>query len=132
MAIKRLFISLLSTLLLFSIMTPLHAAELIDEYYAYIGEDDLYNSRGSRLTEAWQVIRQDRANFHRFGIRQYGDEGDTFFGSQRNRAIAERMLLNGYIDRSAARRLVSGNVTIHVEIYGTGQVGNYINVTILP
>ena len=106
------------------------AVELLDDYYAYIGRDDLYNSRGGRLTEAWQVIRQDRANYHRFRIRQRGDESDTFFSSKRNRAIAERMIRNGRISRSAARDVVRGGVIIHVEIYGEGRRGMYLNVTV--
>jgi hypothetical protein len=121
-----------SLLLIAATAMPLHAAQLLDDYYAYIGEDDLYNSNGSRLTQAWQIIRQDRANYHRFGIRQSGDQGDTFFASKNNRATAEQMLLRGSIERSAARRLVRGGVTIHVEIYGTGSRGHFINVTVLP
>ncbi len=67
---------------------------LLDEYVAYLGEDDHYNSRGKRLTEPWQIIRQDRANFHRFGIRDRGDQGDSFFSSMQNRARMERMIIS--------------------------------------
>lgn len=90
---------------------------LLEEYVAYLGEDDHYNSRGARLTEPWQIIRQDRANYHRFGIRDRGDEGDSFFGSTKNRARMERMILNGRIERSAARRIVNERVWIRVEVY---------------
>lgn len=106
------------------------ADELLDEYDAYIGDDDLYNSKGARLTQVWQVIRQDRANYHRFNIYQDGDQGDSFFGSEQNRAIAEQMLARGRIDRAAARQILNGGVTIHVEIYGQGSTGRSINVTV--
>jgi hypothetical protein len=55
-----------------------HAAESIGKYHACIGQQDPYRSKGGRLTQAWQVIRQDRANDHRSGIRQPGDENDGF------------------------------------------------------
>ncbi|MDJ0931365.1 hypothetical protein [Breoghania sp.] len=90
---------------------------LLEVYVAYLGPDDHYNSRGARLTEPWQVIRQDRANFHRFGIHDRGDEGDRFFASSANRARMERMILNGYIEGNAGYRIVEGNCWIRVEIY---------------
>lgn len=105
------------------------ADQLIEQYDAYIGEDDLYNSSGARLTQPWQVIRQDRANYHRFNIRQRGDQGDGFFASARNRDLAERMISRGTITRQAARALVKGNCSIHVEIY-RGSGGDYIDVTV--
>jgi len=124
-------ITILVTLLPVFIFSPLaNAVELLDDYYAYIGRDDLYNSSGGRLAEAWQVIRQDRANYHKFGIRQRGDQSDSFFSSKRNRAIAERMIMNGHISRSAASKIVRGGVDIHVEIYGEGNIGMSLNVTV--
>jgi len=102
---------------------------LVDEYNAYIGEEDLYNSYGERLSEPWQIIRQDRANYHRFGTSQPGDEGDSFFGSAENREKAERMIEYGTIETRAARALVRGNVLINVQIF-RGADGDYINVTV--
>ena len=105
------------------------ADELIESYGAYIGQDDLYNSSNERLTQPWQVIRQDRANVHRFGIRQPGDDVDSFFASARNRELAERMILNGTIERSAARSLLNGDTRVHVEIWRGGN-GDYLNITV--
>lgn len=106
-----------------------HADELLESYSAYIGQDDLYNSSNERLTQPWQVIRQDRANVHRFGIRQPGDDVDSFFASARNRELAERMISNGTIERSAARSLLKGDVRINVEVWRGGD-GDYLNVTV--
>ena len=106
-----------------------HADELLESYNAYIGQDDLYNSSNERLTQPWQVIRQDRANVHRFGISQPGDETDGFFASARNRELAERMISHGRIERSAARRLLQGDVRIEVEIW-RGADGDYININV--
>jgi len=98
---------------------------LLETYVAFIGPADHYNSRGARLSEPWQIIRQDRANFHKFGIRDRGDEGDRFFSSIANRNRMERMILNGYIDRNAAWRIVNDNVWIRVEVYE-----NSVSVTV--
>ncbi|MGQ3209507.1 MAG: hypothetical protein ACT6U0_01460 [Shinella sp.] len=105
------------------------ADELIESYGAYIGQDDLYNSSNERLTQPWQVIRQDRANVHRFGVRQPGDDIDGFFASARNRELAERMLRSGRIEGAAARRLLDGDVRIHVEIW-RGVGGDYISISV--
>jgi hypothetical protein len=105
------------------------ADRLVEEYSAYIGEEDLYNSNGEALTEPWQVIRQDRANYHRYGVRQPGDEGDSFFASPRNREKAERMIEYGTIDYRAARALLRGGSVINVQIL-RGADGDYINVSV--
>lgn len=69
--------------------SPTMAQDVVGTYVAYIGRADLFNSNGQRLDAPWQVLRQDRANFHRFGISQPGDEWDPFFGSIDNRAAME-------------------------------------------
>ena len=103
---------------------------LLDSYVAYIGDNDLYNSNGARLREPWQVIRQDRANFHRYGIRDRLDEDDSFFASADNRAAMERMLANGTIATSARRAILGGGAVIQVDIYrGNGR--DWVEVTVL-
>ena len=99
--------------------------QLLDSYVAFLGPNDHFNSRGARLTEPWQIIRQDRANYHKFRVRDPGDEGDRFFGSIKNRGKMERMILNGYINPNAAWRIVNENVWVQVEIYA-----NAVNVTV--
>lgn len=106
------------------------AQDLLDSYVAYIGEADLYNSKGARLSEPWQVLRQDRANYHRYGIRQPMDMGDRFFSSMENRAIMERMVRSGTIDRVAARNIMRGNTKVFVQVYGLGNRGDYVSVTV--
>ena len=107
---------------------PAQADTLLESYVAELGPDDHYNSRGKRLSQAWQVLRQDRANYHRFGIRDRLDEGDSFFASKQNRAIAERMLRRGRIDRGLARRIVNRNIVVIVEIWGRGTTGTSLRV----
>lgn len=119
---------LLAAALMLAAMAPAQAEELLESYVAELGPDDHYNSRGQRLTAAWQIIRQDRANFHRYGIRDPLDEGDSFFASMENRAIAERMLRQGRISRSLAQRIVNENVVVRVEIWGHGSTGTSLHV----
>lgn len=106
------------------------AQELIGSYVAYIGQQDLYNSKGARLSAPWQVLRQDRANFHRFRISQPGDEWDPFFGAIDNRAAMERMIMKGYINPQAARNVMNGGAMVIVEIYGRGNTGTSVNVDV--
>lgn len=107
-----------------------HSQQLIESYGAYIGEDDLYNSKGARLTQAWQIIRQDRANFHRFGRIQPGDEGDSFFGEIENRTALETMLRRGSMSMETAQKIGSGYVQIFVDLYGSQNRIAYIDVSI--
>lgn len=107
-----------------------NAQQIVGEYSAYIGRDDVYNSRGARLTAPWQILRQDRANVHRFGISQRGDDWDPFFGSIENRAIMERMVMRGHIEPSAAQAIVNGGARVYVRIYGRGNRGDYVRVTV--
>ena len=106
------------------------AQHLVESYWAYIGTQDLYNSKGVRLSAPWQVLRQDRANVHKFGISQVGDEWDSLFGSYDNRAAMEQMIMNGGIDPNASRILMRGGATVFVRIYGHGNTGTSIRVTV--
>ncbi|HZG30412.1 MAG TPA: hypothetical protein VE079_18310 [Ensifer sp.] len=110
-------------------VTPASADELVDEYNAYIGRDDLYNSNGERLREPWQIIRQDRANYYKFGVRQRGDEPDSFFASVDNRAKAERMIREGTMTRDARRLLLQGDCMINVKVYHDRE-GDYLEITV--
>lgn len=120
----------LLSLCLAALASPAAAQDLIGSYRAFIGEYDLYNSNGVRLGDPGQVLRQDRANYHRFGVAQAGDEWDPFFGSIDNRAAMERMIRNGYIDPGAASVLMRGGATVFVQIYGRGNIGQSIQVTV--
>lgn len=103
--------------------------EIVDHYSAYIGRSDLFNSRGDRLRMPWQVIRQDRANYHSLGIRDGGDEGDDFFEMLQNREALEVMLSRGELDNAAGRAIVGGDVFIDVQILASSH-GPYIRVEV--
>jgi hypothetical protein len=109
---------------------PSRAQQLIERYQAYLSEQDHFSSNGQRLTSAAAIIRQDRANFHRFGIRDREDEDDSFFGDMENRAALERLLERGRAAPGVISQIVDGTPLVRVEVW-RGPVGPYVAVTIL-
>jgi hypothetical protein len=107
-----------------------HAQQLIGSYVALLSEADHFNSNGQRLTSAAAIIRQDRANFHRYGIRDPEDEGDTFFADEGNRAALEQMLERGRADPGVISRIVNGTPIIRVDIY-RGINGPFVVVNLM-
>jgi hypothetical protein len=105
-------------------------AQLVESYVALLSDADHFNSKGERLISAAAVIRQDRANFHRFGIKDPEDEGDTFFADEGNRAALEQMLEGGRSDPDVLSRIVNGTPVIRVDIYRTAD-GPFVRVTLL-
>ena len=98
----------------------LAASYVMESYCAYLGDDDHYNSNGVQLTSAAQIVRQDRANVHRYGIVDDGDDWDSFFDNANNRARMESILSSGHFSKATARRIVNNLVYICVDIIGNG------------
>jgi hypothetical protein len=113
-----------------AVATPARAQALVESYTAFLSEADHFNSNGQRLTSAAAIIRQDRANFHRFGRGDPGDEGDRFFASIDNRAALERMLERGRASPGAISAIVNRTPLIRVDIYRDTD-GPLIRVTVL-
>lgn len=112
-----------------TIPNPALSADVIESYVARLSEDDHYNSNGQRLTSAAAIIRQDRANYHRFGNRDGEDEGDAFFNSQENRALMERLLERGRMPASLRNQIVNGTPLIRVEVIASDN-GDYVAVSL--
>lgn len=120
----------LALILSVAMAAPAAAQQLLAVYTAYIGRADLHNSQGQRLTEPWQILRQDRANFHRFGIRQFQDEWDPIFHSMDARAQFERLIRAGRIEPRARQMVVRGDAMVHVEVWGWGNRLHSVNVLV--
>ncbi|MEO9865390.1 MAG: hypothetical protein ABJO29_02700 [Yoonia sp.] len=90
-------------------------------YAAHISADDLTNSSGARLGDAASVIRQDRANYHRFGLADGADSNDPLFGSADARANIPAMIrAAGGIAPDVAEWIMRGNVTVYINILSDG------------
>lgn len=126
---RRTLWFLLSFLLIFGSSSSF-AQDIIEEYRAYISQRDLHNSYGERLIKPWEIIRQDRANYHKFGLADEDDYYDSFFALEANRAVVERMIRRGRIDQSAGQNIVDGDVYVRVRIYGRRGVGDSVSVTV--
>jgi len=124
---------LMFMVLVFSIIAdtrPSHAQQLLEGYVAQLSERDHFNSNGQRLTTAAAIIRQDRANFHRFGLRDAADEDDKFFADEGNRAALERLLEHGRADPGVILRIVNGTPLVRVEVW-QGNAGPFVVVTLI-
>ncbi|KUM26639.1 hypothetical protein AU467_20740 [Mesorhizobium loti] len=94
------------------------AQDMLGSYVARISERDHHASDGYPLESAAQMVRQDRANWHKFRRRDSDDQGDPWFRGNDDRAQLERMLERGGAMSSATRRaIVNGEPLIEVDVY---------------
>lgn len=94
-------------------------ARFVVSFVADIQMHDLYSSAGVKLSTAQQVLRQDRANVHKFGKRDGSDTVDGFFSDAGNRAILETADYTTYCDTDLPdlmRSIVDGRVSGFVEV----------------
>ncbi|MBZ9674193.1 hypothetical protein [Mesorhizobium sp. ES1-1] len=104
-----------------------HADDLLGSYVARISDRDHQASDGYALEGAAQMVRQDRANWHKFHRRDRDDEGDSWFRSNDQRADLQRMLGRpGAMSSSTRRAIVNGEPLIQVDVYE-----NSVRVSIL-
>lgn len=89
----------------------------ITVYCTTISENDKSASDGFALTDAGSILRQDRANFHKFGYRDAGDESDRYFTSTGNRAKLPGLLAAGVTERSVLNKIVRGTPHVCVSVY---------------
>lgn len=116
--------------LILATATPAFSQDLIESYVARLSANDHFNSSGKRLTSPAMIIRQDRANFHKFFIRDPEDEDDRYFHDANRRELLQKLLERGNTSRDAYRAIVNGQPLVRVNVYGSrGQA--YVDVHIL-
>jgi hypothetical protein len=94
------------------------ADDMLGSYVARISDRDHHASDGYELDSAAQMVRQDRANWHKFHRRDADDQGDDWFRSNDDRANLQRMLQRGGAMSSATKRaIVNGEPLIQVDVY---------------
>ena len=92
-------------------------------YQARISENDKYNSSGNYIATktnkatAAGILRQDRANYHKFGSSDSEDTSDCLMDSASWRAKFENMIANGIADGNSIDAIVNRNPLVTVELY---------------
>ena len=117
---KKLLFACIGAVLL-SAPQVVRADNLIAEYYSLLSVTDAYNSQGQPLNDLCAILRQDRANWHRFGKRDDVDNGDPIFGAPARRAQMQgRCVYDGAYYGYAGDRIRSGSRSffVHVRVYG--------------
>jgi len=105
------------------------AQEQIGAFTVFIGKSDLTNAKGAALSEPWKVLRRDRANYHRFGVSQPGDQWDPYFGNSQSRKTLQTLVANGNIGPKAAKRLRNGGFIL-VRVFGQDGTPTAIRVSV--
>jgi len=123
--------TIVSTLLAALLCSASASADvLVESYVAFLSRRDHFNSNGDRLDNAAAIIRQDRANFHKYGKRDEADQGDAFFAIARNREVLERYLNRGRSPKAALNAIVNGTPMVVVKILHSGDGEPYITVSV--
>jgi len=91
---------------------------LLQTYRAKLSEKDHFNSSGQRLKTAGAILRQDRANFHVFNIKDVEDESDEIFKDKEARANIESSIKSAIISKITEKAILNGIPVIQVNIEG--------------
>ncbi len=111
--LPTLFISIYFFAIVVFFSEQAHASCIVD-YKTTISNIDRHNSKGVRLRTVGAILRQDRANFHRFKLKDPGDEGDSALWHPKRRAIFERAVNNRL--PSPINKNILGNEEIKLDI----------------
>ncbi|CAG1023053.1 hypothetical protein DOJK_02065 [Patescibacteria group bacterium] len=94
-----------------------YAEEPLESYVARLSAADHENSDGKRLKSVGDILRQDRANFHKFNIIDSEDQSDSMFGDVKARERIPMMLQRGHIDKETKIAILNGTPVVLVNIY---------------
>ena len=87
-------------------------------YRARLSRNDHHNSRGVELRSAAGIVRQDRANYHRYVEQDFDDQYDSMFADRDNRAWLEDAL-EDTMSASVERQILRGTPVVEVRVWGT-------------
>ncbi|MDP5307400.1 hypothetical protein [Paracoccus spongiarum] len=99
-------------------------------YLARIGPEDLRSSSGQPIRSLGGALQQDRANYHRFGIRHANDESDPVFANRDLRARIPAMVAAGGNDRGRLARMAREGRPFDVGVFvcGSGNTPSVIYI----
>jgi hypothetical protein len=101
---------------------------IVASYKAHLSSQDHFSSNGSRLSNAAAIIRQDRANYHKFGLRDAQDQSDDFFSNATNREALEQMLKRENISPGLSEAIINGRPFVIVKVIRKSTGSYYIQV----
>jgi hypothetical protein len=111
----------------FSATDAAQADTLLGSYVARISDRDHHASDGYELSTAAQMVRQDRAYWHKFGSGDRDDEGDRWFRTNAQRERLQAMLeQSGAMSQRTRSAIVNGEPLVQVDVYR-----NSVRVSIL-
>ena len=95
--------------------SPQEASEILARYSARLSARDHVTNTGAPLHRAVDVLAQDRANYHRFRLRDAEDETDAYFVNAERRRSIETILdpLGG----QERQDIVSGEPLVRCVLY---------------
>lgn len=94
------------------------ADQFLGSYIARISDNDHQASDGYALDTAAQMVRQDRANWHKFGSGDDEDQADDWFDSKASRTRLESMLNKGSAMSARTRSAIeNGEPVVQVDVY---------------
>lgn len=118
--------------------TKAPSAKVIDSYTAHISDNDKIDSRGLKLTNAKDIVLQDRKNFYDFNLRDKNDTPSKVFTSKENRwgegkpisemkwePVNSRKPEQGYrwnMRQGVEYEIIQGNPDLKIQIYNDGNI----------
>lgn len=106
------------------------AQDITASYVAHLRARDHFASDGVRLTTVADILRQDRANYHKFGKQDADDESDDYFSTARARESFERLVRNGEIQPNVRRAILNGTPRVIVTVYRDDDGRPYLGVVL--
>lgn len=124
---------LASAIVLFSAANA-SANDFLCSYTAEISDHNKYNSSGMPLASGYNktsvaaILRQDRADYYAFGVRDKLDTSDCLMYSKQQRANFERILnhKNTQMDSNFIRAVVDGNPIVDISLYRGGYIHAHV------
>ena len=83
-------------------------------FEAKLSEKDHFSSSGKRLTTVAAIIRQDRANFYKYGKRDAGDTRCETYKTAASRAQLEREIERMKISPALRKAILNGTPEIYL------------------
>jgi hypothetical protein len=127
--------SLIATTLLLLSITNSNGQDYSALYEARLSAQDHTSSDGSKLADVASILRQDRANYHKFKKRDSDDQSDAFFSSAKNRELIDSYFKNVYSDNPMSAKdkqaILNGTPLVRVSLVDGIKNEKFLSVEVL-